>query len=232
MRPSDFSSSLAAPQATESAQALLLDYAAGNLDEALHLIVESHLSFSKDSYRKVREFETIAGSLLCHDIAPVSVSDKCLHACLESLDIKREVQASHKLCAQEMGLCETLRGLNLPQALLQVLTPSMRWSHFMSGMEMINIPMSQKSRVHLLRVAPGIETPDHTHKGIEVTLVLDGAFDDIHGRHEVGNLIVEDGTTTHAPVADKRQGCICLTVTTAPIHLTGFWGVLINPFLK
>ena len=52
------------------------------------------------------------------------------------------------------------------------------------------------------------------------------------GEYNVGDLIVEDETTIHAPVSCPRQGCVCLAVTTAPIRLTGWMGRLINPFLR
>ena len=63
--------------------------------------------------------------------------------------------------------------------------------------------------------------PQHTHEGSELTLVLEGAFRDKTGRYARGDLALADGSIEHRPVAEPGEDCMCLTVTDAPLRLTG-----------
>jgi putative transcriptional regulator len=214
-------------RATTSAEALLLDYAAGNLDGALSMIIAAHISMSEQSRHFVSDCEMIGGQILMQDCAPISVSKQCLDSVLSALD--NRILAPSRPSNTPM----IFDGISIPSPLCDALkTCGTEWHGFMGGMEFMDVMTCGSSNARLLRIAPAIKTPDHSHKGIEVTLILDGAFHDEMGDYHVGDLIVEDSTTTHAPVSCPRQGCVCLTVTTAPIKLTGWMGALINPFLR
>ena len=62
----------------------------------------------------------------------------------------------------------------------------------------------------LLQIEPGGGVPQHTHKGFELTLLLDGSFNDESGEYVKGDFIMLDGTHTHNPISAK--GCLCYTV--------------------
>lgn len=218
-------------KATEQAQSLLLDYAAGTLDEALSLIVATHLALSKSSRQFVRECEDIGGHMLAFDCEPKAMTAACLESVLKKIDTKEQPTRDNGQSTSPASLY--LDHITLPTPLSSVLSvQNLAWHKFIGGMEFIDVMKCGSSKAQLLRIAPAIKTPDHSHKGLEVTLILDGAFHDETGDYHVGDLIVEDETTTHAPVSCPRQGCVCLTVTTAPIKLTGWMGTLINPFLR
>jgi putative transcriptional regulator len=72
----------------------------------------------------------------------------------------------------------------------------------------------------------------HTHRGNEYTLVLDGSFSDKAGDYHQGDFILADTQTIHQPKAANDGDCICFAVTDAPLKMTGFFGRLLNPFLK
>ena len=98
--------------------------------------------------------------------------------------------------------------------------------------EMVFLPCDMAGhRVRLLRIAPGRSVPRHTHRGSELTLVLEGAFSDATGRFVRGDIESADGSLDHQPVADGSGPCMCLAVTSAPLRLTGLLGRIIDPFL-
>ena len=63
--------------------------------------------------------------------------------------------------------------------------------------------------------------PDHGHQGIEMTLVLQGAFMDDDGYFSRGDVEMADSDLHHTPVADIHEDCICLAVTDAPLQFQG-----------
>jgi putative transcriptional regulator len=80
--------------------------------------------------------------------------------------------------------------------------------------------------LRLLRVRPGTALPRHAHRGMELTLVLEGAFADETGRHGPGDLIEVDEATTHRPVAGGLTDCVCLIATEGRLRFAGLLGAL------
>ncbi|AWB65404.1 transcriptional regulator [Saccharobesus litoralis] len=80
---------------------------------------------------------------------------------------------------------------------------------------------------HLLRIEAGGEVPKHTHKGFELTLLLDGSFEDCLGKYSKGDFIWLDKSHEHQPYT--KDGCLCLTVADDALHFTQGLGKLLNP---
>lgn len=79
----------------------------------------------------------------------------------------------------------------------------------------------------LLQIQPGGGVPEHTHKGFELTLLLEGSFSDEQGDYVKGDFIMLDGSHQHNPVSE--QGCLCYTVANAALHFTQGINKLLNP---
>lgn len=79
----------------------------------------------------------------------------------------------------------------------------------------------------LLHIEPGGGVPEHTHKGFELTLLLDGSFEDESGTYEKGDFIMLDGSHQHHPVS--KDGCLCYTVANDALHFTQGINKLLNP---
>ncbi|WP_394176949.1 ChrR family anti-sigma-E factor [Thalassotalea litorea] len=80
----------------------------------------------------------------------------------------------------------------------------------------------------LMQIQPGGMIPEHTHKGFELTLLLDGEFSDDMGTYQAGDFIWLDGSHQHNPKTE--DGCLCLTVVSDALHFTQGFGKLLNPF--
>jgi putative transcriptional regulator len=85
-------------------------------------------------------------------------------------------------------------------------------------------------RMSLLYIRPEGEVPEHTHEGVEVTVLLDGTFSDHLGDYHKGDFIVLDGKHTHQPVTP--EGCLCLAVVSDPLLFTKGITKLLNPLGK
>ncbi len=107
-----------------------------------------------------------------------------------------------------------------------------KWVPVMPGIRQKRIGIRDKVSVKLLRVSAGVTIPEHRHRGEEYTLVLEGSFVDGEKRYTPGMVAVHtaDEKDPHAPYADTE--CICLSVLTAPLSLSGFLGWCLNPLLR
>ena len=85
-------------------------------------------------------------------------------------------------------------------------------------------------RTSLLNIKAGGKVPHHTHKGFEITLLLDGTFEDELGQYVPGDFIILDAEHTHHPVS--KEGCWCLTVVNDSIQFTKGVNRLLNPLGK
>jgi putative transcriptional regulator len=85
-------------------------------------------------------------------------------------------------------------------------------------------------RTSLLHIPKGGSVPQHSHKGFEITLLLDGSFEDELGRYQKGDFIWLDNTHTHSPTT--LEGCVCLTVSSDALRFTQGVSQLLNPLGK
>lgn len=79
----------------------------------------------------------------------------------------------------------------------------------------------------LLHIEPGGGVPEHTHKGFELTVLLDGSFEDESGKYVKGDFIMLDGNHKHHPIS--AEGCLCFTVANDALHFTQGINKLLNP---
>ena len=84
----------------------------------------------------------------------------------------------------------------------------------------------------LYHIKAGGKIPEHTHRGTEMTLVLEGGFSDADGRYDRGDFIFRQATDVHAPTALQTEYCICLSVVDAPLKFTNWKYRWMNPFLQ
>ena len=212
----------------------LAAYANGQLAEAESLVIASHVALCPLCRHAVADFEAVGGALL-DDVAPMALSDQSLQHVLDQLDnFSAPVKKVHKPVQSVAGL---VSDNILPSPLryyIEKLDASTQWQPVMNGLDQINLSVGQhkKSKTKLLRIRSGIAMPQHTHKGEELTLVLDGAFRDERGYFGRGDLAMTDHDVDHRPIADDKGDCICLVVTTDNLSLTGPLARFLNPFLR
>ena len=74
--------------------------------------------------------------------------------------------------------------------------------------------------------------PDHSHKGLEMTMVLQGAFSDEIDHFYRGDVEIADDNLTHKPKAETGELCICLAATQAPLVFNSWLPKLLQPFIR
>ena len=206
---------------------LLLDYATGALDEGWSIALATHLALCPDCRQKVAELEAIGAAFMV-TAAPTPVT-KTLHAALSSFsdgDVETGVSVPENVGSTSFIFPEPLRsyiGGDLDRV---------PWRRLGMGVYQCVIPTGDKQSVsRLLRIPTGKPVPSHSHSGLELTLVLSGAFSDETGHYGRGDFQEADETLEHQPHAIAGEDCICLAVTDAPLRFSSLAARMAQPFI-
>jgi putative transcriptional regulator len=96
----------------------------------------------------------------------------------------------------------------------------------------VGVAAAGSTRVFMLKAAPGIRIPQHSHDGIEWTCILQGAFRHEFGRYGAGDFDEADESVEHQPVVEGGIECICLVAMQGNIRLKSWMGRLIQPLVR
>ncbi len=201
---------------------MLMAYAAGTLEYPFALIVAAHASLNDECRARLAAHEAVGGAVL-ESQAGAEVSAAAKDALLARLD------------APEPSDPEPVyeRSGALPGPVMQALKGKPpRWKSVGRGVRQTILHADGSGSVRLLFIPPGQAVPDHGHQGIEMTLVLQGAFSDETGRFGVGDLEVADDDLEHTPVAEMGSPCICLAATDAPLKFKGLIPRMLQPLFR
>ena len=202
---------------------LLMAYSAGQLPEAFNLVVATHLSMCDECRVALGAFDAVGGALV-EGGDEAAVSDAALDATLAMIAAQKPVADK---AAREAGI--------FPAPLADYVggdLSAVKWRSLGMGVRQAILPTAKGASVRLLHIPAGQAMPDHGHRGMELTLVLQGAFSDGVGRYNRGDVDVETEKTQHTPVAEEGLPCICLSATDAPLRFTGFIPRILQPLFK
>lgn len=201
--------------ATDTIDTLIARYVAGNLPAPARVLVASHLELKPQSMALVRSLEHMAGEQLDEEQPrQVTKASERLEAILGSQAPEPVSQTIRTRPANAI----------FPAALRDFVgfeaedTP---WRTKLPGFREYELDDVDGFHFSLFWIRPGRRIPTHTHGGMELTLVLDGAFTDVHGRYGRGDISIADETVEHRPTAENERPCIGMAITDAPLRLTG-----------
>lgn len=206
---------------------LIVAYAAGESDEAVSLLIASHMALCPDCRRALAAAEALGGAML-EETPPADVGEDALEALLARLDEAAPMPRPTRAEAPKAAYV-------LPQPLRDYAggdAETLRWRRLGGGTKHLPIAThGGRSKARLLYIPAGQAVPDHGHRGLELTLVLAGSFQDQGAWFRRGDVEEADASVEHQPVAGPEAPCICLSVTDAPLRLRGLLPRLAQPFL-
>lgn len=202
-------------------------YAAGCLDPAFTLMVETQSVLRPGIRRSVAVSEMIAGGLL--ETAPAAklsegALDRALEA-IEALDAGADVsvkagRAAGEAIEEVLALPEPLRS-----AALEAIGTT-GWQSMGRGLKRLNLRSGERLETELYRISPGARIPRHAHAGNEYTLVVAGGFSDERGSYGPGEVVINGPSDLHQPVGDEGEVCYALAVRDGGLRFTGVMGLL------
>jgi putative transcriptional regulator len=207
---------------------LLVEYSSGSLALAPNIAITTHLQFCDQCRRTVNALENIGGDLLdATESVPVSedLLDKVLNCIDDSNEPTTANQSTVKNLDDLVDAVPTYIQRFLPEGRLnwKFLSPSLKVAAISIGEDVHELAFH--------KIKAGGKAPEHNHQGTEITVVLKGSFSDDDDIYHPGDFIIREPGDIHQPIATKNEECVCLSVLSAPIQLTGVKRLL-NPFLS
>ena len=202
---------------------VLAGYVAGDLPEAFGLVVAVHLSMCDDCRAQAMALDALGGAVLDAGEAP-AMSAGALEAVMGRLGATPVAPAPRV----------ARRGV-LPAPLMDYIggdLDAVKWRSVGKGVRQAILPTDRAASARLLRIPGGVAVPDHGHRGMEMTLVLQGAFADETGRFGPGDVEIAGDDLEHTPVAEAGADCICLAATDAPLRFRGLVPRLAQSFFR
>jgi putative transcriptional regulator len=206
---------------------LLMAYSAGNLPEAFNLVIASHIALCDECRARLASFDAIGGAML--EQMPETgqaLPDSALAATLARIKTTPVAAKPAPRPAQSRVLPEPLASYVGGDI------DAIRWRGIGGGVRQAILPTSKAATARMLFIPAGKAVPDHGHNGLEMTLVLQGAFADATARFGRGDIEIADEDLDHQPIAEPGEDCICLAVTDAPLRFRALLPRLAQPFLR
>ena len=199
---------------------MIAAYASGNLPHPFAVVVASHLSLCSECRAALGAHQAVGGALL-ESADHVDVSGGMKASLMDLLDEPAPRDPVFERKGIYPGpIMEELQGRQI------------RWRKLGMGVKQSILSESAAGSTRLLYIPAGQAVPDHSHNGLELTLVLQGSFSDDTGRFGVGDVEIGDQDLEHTPVADAGDPCICLAATDAPLRFNALIPRLLQPLFR
>lgn len=200
---------------------ILAAYSAGTLPHAFAVVVAAHVSLCDQCRVALAAHEAVGGVVL-DDSETVAVSSTLKEDIFALLDAPAP--------APEPTFVRT--GI-YPGPVMQALKGRpIKWRNLGMGVRQDILTEDTHGSVRLLYIPPGQAVPDHSHNGLEMTLVLQGSFSDETGHFGVGDVEIADESLEHTPTAGLDAACICLAATDARLRFRSLIPRLLQPVFR
>jgi len=203
---------------------LMMAYAAGELPEAFSLVAAAHLSLCDDCRAALAGFEAVGGAVLDASDA-VAMAEDSLTATLSRLTMPEPARRPmpRRSCGTLPAPLQDYVGGDIDRV---------KWRSIGMGVRQAILPTGDGGTARLLHIPAGQSVPDHGHRGLELTLVLQGAFRDATARFGPGDVEIATEALDHTPVAEPGVDCICLAATDARLRFNSLLPRLAQPFFR
>lgn len=201
-------------------------YSAGTLPEAFNLIVATHVSMCDECRAQLASFDSVGGALL-DEAGTATLSDSSF------AETMRLINAG--AVAGAIRAAQPVSQSVVPAPLREYIGGDLdrvKWRSIGMGVKQAILPTSREASARLLYIPAGTAVPDHGHRGMELTLVLQGAFVDETDRFARGDIEIADEALNHTPIADIGEDCICLAATDAPLRFNALIPRIAQPFFR
>ncbi|MEM7191016.1 MAG: ChrR family anti-sigma-E factor [Pseudomonadota bacterium] len=199
---------------------IIAEYAGGGATPGVAFLMAAHLAHASESREKVAGLESLGGALL-QDTPAEEMPASALDAIFDAID-EPTPKDPRRLDAGP-----------LPQSIVDHLGVDfndIRWKFRWPGMSVYEFDDFGGEKVTLVRGKPGVAIPQHTHSGLEMTLVLTGCLEDDGVEYRAGDVSVHDEAHDHRPKVGGDETCYCLIVEQGSVRFTGRYSRILNIF--
>ncbi len=201
-------------------------YASGSIDAVSGLMVATHLETCPKCRQNVNHLEAEQVSIVIDiSCAYVPEFDEMFNDIIASPPVRDQLTIRK---SASVSIAD--KSFELPKTLGRFSDLVGSWRSYGGKVFSAQINLGEDARVSLMYISEGVKIPQHTHKGVESTLVLHGGFSDEDGAYQEGDLMIRDATVKHSPYTKVGEDCLCLTVLTEPMMFTQGVARIFNMF--
>ncbi len=207
---------------------LLEAYVSGDIDAVTGLTVATHLetcAICRQTVAKLEEQNASHLDGLEEEYDPMF--DDMMATILSAEPKKDVIEVNEEVSVNVAG-----KDFVLPQSMARFADLIGEWRSYGGKVFSAEVDFGEDAHVNLMYISENVAIPQHTHKGIEQTLVLHGGFSDEDGHYHEGDFLLRDSSVEHSPYTKQGEDCLCLTVLTEPMLFTKGIARVFNRFGK
>ncbi len=210
-------------------EATLMSYAAGVLPVSIACVVACHASLCPQCRGGLRRLK-LAGALLLERLEAEPASEADVETAV------RRFMDSHALAPAQSKQAESKApDPVLPAPLANYLGMSSHeipWKTLVKGLQQYRLKLKKGSgEIRLLRARPRLKLLKHGHRGMELTMVLKGAYRDATGEYHRGDVSDLDEDIEHQPKVISEEECICIIASERPARYIDLLPRLLQPIM-
>jgi putative transcriptional regulator len=207
-------------------------FVAGDLAPTEALMVSAHCDMCQHCQNLVADISDEMAMMALHQDS--QSDDPTLDLMLA--DIIQQPQAETRfdsdiiIAANEVTIELDGRSFILPRSLARFADKMGNWSSMVGKLWQAPVDLGAEGVAHFIYMGKGGNVPEHTHRGSEMTLVINGEFSDGINHYDSGDFMRMTPEHTHAPRSESEDGCLVFTIVDKPLHFTSGLARLLNPF--
>lgn len=217
---------------------VLEQYCDGSLTAEVALVVAAHIDLCPHCQQLTHDIEADAASQwfmpvtqTCDSVSQHDVSLPMQQMLDDIMTHPVATKASSDSLSKVKSLDFAGHQFVVPRSLQRLTAKRSKWLT-LGGIATSRLPSGDPHHISLLYISEQTQVPQHTHQGLEMTLVLAGEIEDENGRYVAGDLIVATPDHTHTPRNVREEPCLCLSVLSAPLTFTEGMTRLLNPLQR
>jgi putative transcriptional regulator len=203
----------------------LISYAAGALPVAIAGLVACHATICLECRAKVRRLK-IVGALLLEtiDAEPPAEAEvtRAISRFAQStiVPLPRTDRPSDPVLPAPLAHYLGMTGDEIP------------WKTLVKGLQQYKVRLPKGSgEIRLLKARPRLRLLKHSHRGMELTMVLKGAYRDETGEYHRGDVSDLHVDIEHQPKVMSDDECICIIASEAPARYSELLPRLLQPIM-
>ena len=204
----------------------LQQFAEGDISPALALVVSAHCDVCSQCQEKVDDINIELSSVI-ENVRAHDFKDPAFEKMLTSI-MHLPVIDTKPVVAPRIELDG--RFFDVPRPLQRFVKNTGNWSHLLGKVWQAPVDLGDAGEANFIYMEKGGRVPEHTHKGTELTLVVDGEFSDGLADYDSGDFIIMDNEHIHSPHSNAVEGCLVFSIVDKPLHFTSGIARLLNPF--
>lgn len=197
----------------------------GELSAGMSVALSAHMEFCADCRRTAGAAEAELVAQWNAKEALQSPAD--LTGILDAITQQPQERANTPITPVSRKLVVDDQDISLPRVLAQIASAGLNWKTVSNGIRSAKVDLDTDTTCEFIHMQPGSKAPQHSHRGNEVMLVLDGKFSDEMGEYGASDFVIRDPAHRHQPRTET--GCICFSVLDSPLVFTEGWLRLWNP---